>query len=301
MSHTFRWQVSRQRLCPLVRIVVLLSMIPAGLGQTVSVAQTSADAGYRFERDVPYYDPAIAAQDEYLNERCRLDVYSPANKRNFSTIVWFHGGGLHSGGKAVPEELKSQGLAIVAVNYRLSPRVENPAYTRDAAAAVAWVFRNIERYGGDPDAIFIAGHSAGGYLAAMVGLDRSLLAEHDVDADRIAGIFPYSGQTITHSTVRAERGIPRTRAVVDTYAPLYHVRGDAPPLILITGGRELDIPGRYEENALLWRMMESAGHPSSRLLELEGFDHGTMVAPAHLILLRTVRSIELARLESADR
>lgn len=301
MSHTSRWQVSRQRLRPLLRIVVLLSTLWVVFGRTPSVAQTPVDSGFGLESDISYHDSAEAGEDEYLSERCRLDVYWPTNERHFSTVVWFHGGGLHSGGKTVPEELKNQGLAVVAVNYRLSPRVKNPAYTRDAAAAVAWVFRNIEQYGGDPDSIFVAGHSAGGYLAAMVGLDRSLLAEHEVDADRIAGIFPYSGQAITHSTVRAERGIPRTRAIVDAFAPLYHVRGDAPPLILITGGRELDIPGRYEENALLWRMMETAGHPSSRLLELEGFDHGTMVAPAHLILLGTVRSIELARIESGKR
>jgi acetyl esterase/lipase len=152
-------------------------------------------------------------------------------------------------------------------------------------------FKKIARYGGDPDAIFVAGHSAGGYLTSMVGLDKSYLAAHGVDADRIAGLFPYSGQAITHSTIREERNIPREQAVADEFAALRHIRKDVPPLVLITGGRDLELPARYEENALLWRMMRAAGHPDTQLFELEGFDHGTMVAPGHLILLPQVERI----------
>lgn len=58
-----------------------------------------------------------------------------------------------------------------------------------------------------------------------------------------------SGQTITHLIIREEKGIPDTRPVVDSLAPLFHVRPDASPLILITGDRELELLGRYEENA----------------------------------------------------
>ena len=137
--------------------------------------------------------------------------------------------------------------------------------------------------------IYVAGHSAGGYLTSMVGLDRSYLQAHGIDADRIAGLIPFSGHTITHFTPREERGIPDKQAVIDRFAPLFHVRDDAPPLVLITGDRELEMLGRYEENAYLWRMMKVAGHEKTKLHELEGFNHGGMAAPAFGILLKVLK------------
>ena len=77
--------------------------------------------------------------------------------------------------------------------------------------------------------------------------------------------------------------------MIDDLAPLYHVRKDAPPLWLITGGRDIELLGRYEENAYLWRMMKEVGHPQTELYELGGFDHGQMAEPAQLLLLRFVK------------
>ena len=178
---------------------------------------------------------------------------------------------------------------MVAVNYRLSPKAKNPAYIEDAAAAVAWAFKNIEKFGGSPYKIFVSGHSAGGYLAAMVGLEKKWLAAHQVDANRIAGLVPFSGHMITHHTVRAENGIADTQAVVDRFAPLQHVRPDAPPMLLITGDRNLEMLGRYEENAYMWRMMKVAGHMKTELFELQGYNHGGMAAPAYPLLLNFIQ------------
>ncbi|MGG6550078.1 UNVERIFIED_CONTAM: carboxylesterase family protein, partial [Prevotella sp. 15_C9] len=74
--------------------------------------------------------------------------------------------------------------------------------------AVAWTFENIEEFGGDKDKIYIAGHSAGGYLCLMLNLDKSYLAKWNIDANSLAGAFPISGQTTTHYTIRKERGLP---------------------------------------------------------------------------------------------
>jgi acetyl esterase/lipase len=228
---------------------------------------------------------------EYMKQRCRLDVYYPAHVKSFPTVVWFHGGGLKQGNRSVPEGLREKGIAVVSVNYRLSPKVNSPAYVEDAAAAVAWTFQNIQRYGGSTNLIFVSGHSAGGYLTSMIGLDKRWLAAHQIDADKIAGLIPYSGHTITHFTIRSERGIPEHRPVIDEMAPLYHVRKDAPPLLLITGDRELELFGRYEETAYLWRMMQLIGHADTKLHELEGFNHGQMAEPAHPLLIRFVKRI----------
>ena len=242
---------------------------------------------YAEEKDILY---RIGDQSEYMRERCRLDIYYPKHQKDFSTVVWFHGGGLKAGNKFIPETLKDQGMAVVAVNYRFSPHVTSPAYIEDAAAAVAWVFNNIERYGGNTDKIFVSGHSAGGYLTSMIGLDKTYLEKYGIDANAIAGLIPFSGHTVTHFTIRAENGIDGTQVVVDKYAPLSHIRKDGPPLILITGDRELEMLGRYEENAYMYRMMKVIGHENTILYELDGFNHGEMANPAFYILRDFVKN-----------
>jgi acetyl esterase/lipase len=240
---------------------------------------------YATESDLAYRD----SDDPLVRKMCRLDLYHPVRQTDFATVVWFHGGGLTGGKRSIPDYLRGQGMAVVAVDYRLSPKVKARDCIDDAAASVAWVFNNIESYGGSPERIFVSGHSAGGYLTSMIGLDKSWLAKYGVDADQIAGLIPFSGHTITHFTVRKQRGIDGKQPVVDAMAPLFHVRDDAPPMLLITGDRELEMLGRYEENAYLWRMMQVAGHPQTDLHELDGYNHGQMAEPAFPLLVRFVK------------
>ncbi|MDG1297900.1 MAG: alpha/beta hydrolase, partial [Saprospiraceae bacterium] len=171
----------------------------------------SQDAGYVFEQNIAYRSDSLNASDAYIESRCVLDLYYPKDTVDFPLVVWFHGGGLKGGNKYIPSFLKGKGVAVAAVNYRLNPTVKAPVYIEDAAAAVAWVFKNIESYGGRSDLVFVSGHSAGGYLTAMIGLDKKYLAAHDIDADQIAGLIPFSGNVINHLTVRAEQGIPITQ------------------------------------------------------------------------------------------
>jgi acetyl esterase/lipase len=267
---------------------ILLSVFLFCLIPFIAPAQSAiVKETYKTEINIPYRSGNKL--DEYMKERCKLDIYLPEQTSNFTTIVWFHGGGLTEGGKFIPERLKNQHLAIVAVNYRLSPKVKSPAFIDDAAAAVAWVFNNISKYGGDPKKIIVSGHSAGGYLTAMIGLDKQYLAAYGIDANSIYKLVPFSGQMITHFVIRKERGIPDTQPVIDQYAPLFQVRADAPPLYLITGDRELEMLGRYEENAYMCRMMKLAGHKHTTLYELDGFDHGGMAEPAFDLLLKIIR------------
>lgn len=257
---------------------------------SISLSGFSQETQYKTVRNIPYYDDEKRNSDAYIKERCVLDIYYPTNKKDFATVVWFHGGGLTGGSKELPDALKQQDICIVGVNYRLSPKVKAATGIEDAAAAVAWVFNNIGTYGGDSTKIFVSGHSAGGYLALMVGLDKHYLAARGIDANRIAGLIPLSGHTITHFTIRQERGIKDTQPQVDELAPLWHVRADAPPLLLITGDRELEMLGRYEENAYLARMMKIAGHKQTRLLELQGYGH-SMTYPAFPLVVEEVKRI----------
>jgi acetyl esterase/lipase len=244
---------------------------------------------YTTVSNIAYYKDNATA-DAYTKQLCVLDLYYPKNIKNFATIIWFHGGGLTEGSKEIPEALTNKGYAVIGVGYRLSPKVKGKQCIEDAAAAVAWVFKNVAKYGGDDKEIFISGHSAGGYLACMVGLDKRWLKKYDIDANQIAGLIPLSGQMITHFTIRKENNIPDTTPVIDEYAPLTYVRADAPPLLLITGDRELEMLGRYEENAYMMRMMKLCGHKETRLLELDGYGH-QMTAPAFPLLLKEVKRI----------
>ncbi|AWA30227.1 lipase [Flavobacterium magnum] len=257
---------------------------------TVCHPALAQDAAYITRSNIHYYGDAVNKSDAYINERCVLDLYYPANEKNFATVVWFHGGGLTGGSKEIPTALMQQGIAVIGVNYRLSPKVKSPAFIEDAAAAVAWAFTNIQDYGGNDKLIFVAGHSAGGYLTTMVGLDKKWLKLYGIDANDIAGLIPLSPQVITHFTIRKEQGIPDTQPVVDEMAPLYHVRADAPPLLLITGDREMEMLGRYEENAYLARMMKVAGHKKTNLFEIQGYGHD-MTAPGFPLLLKEVKKI----------
>jgi len=255
-------------------------------GMTVFAQKTE----YETKSNIQYYNSAINKNDSYINERCILDIYYPKNTKNFATVVWFHGGGLTGGSKEIPEALKNKGFAIIGVNYRLSPKAKAVKCIEDAAAAVAWAFNNITNYGGDPSLIFVSGHSAGGYLTSMIGLDKKWLQKEGIDANKIAGLIPFSGQCITHFEIRRENGIPETQPTIDNFAPLFYVRADAPPLLLITGDREMEMLGRYEENAYMLRMMKIAGHKQTKLFELDGYGHG-MTEPGFPLLVNEVNRI----------
>jgi len=253
----------------------------------ISFAQTE----YKTENNISYYPENISKKDAYINSQCKLNFYYPTNVKNFSTVIWLHGGGLTGGNNELPKELLKENIAVVSVEYRLAPKVKAPAYIEDAAAATAWVFDNIEKYGGNKNLIFQSGHSAGGYLAMMITLDKKYLQKYKIDANEIAGLIPFSGQAITHFQIRKEQGISELQPTIDEYAPLFHVRKDAPPIVLITGDRNLELFGRYEENAYLARMLELVKHPSVKLLEEDGFDHVSMAKPGFPLLLKEIREI----------
>ena len=237
---------------------------------------------YQTLKDISY----ISADDTsaYRRERCKLDMYLPTQKKGFKTIVWFHGGGLEGGNKEFRPELMNSGFAQVAPNYRLFPRCQCPDYTRDAAAAVAWTLKHIAEYGGDPSQVYVGGHSAGGYLTLMLALDKTYLAEYGVDADSIKGYFPVSGQCATHYTIRKERKISFTLPIVDKMAPLNNARQLNTSLTLITGDRRLEQMSRYEENLYLKSVLEGMGNKFIPIHELSGFDHGTVLAPAGMLI-----------------
>jgi acetyl esterase/lipase len=249
---------------------------------------------YQQVNDIPYTE----STDAYAQERCKLDVYYPEGQKDAPVVVWFHGGGIEGGNKHIDQELRNSGLVVVAANYRLLPKAHIDDILDDAAAAVAWTYKNIEKYGGSHRKIFVAGHSAGGYLLDIIGLDKRWLAKYGVDADSLAALVPFSGQCVTHYNIRKQQGIPPLQATIDQYAPLTYVRPDAPPIVIISGDRELELFGRYEEQVYFWRMLKLAGHKDVTLYEMQGYDHGSMPQPAYKILKDHIRRLT-AKMTSA--
>src|SRR5690606_217773 len=141
------------------------------------------------------------------------------------------------------------------IGYRFAPLVKVEDIMRDAAKASSCVMKNIGKYEGDTVKILVSAHSAGGYLALVLALHKTSLAGEGMDAAQLAGIIPFSAQTITHFTARNEQRIKEEQPTIDAFAPLFWVRKDAPPITLLTGDRELEMLGRYEENAYLKRML----------------------------------------------
>lgn len=241
----------------------------------------------------------------YELERCKLDLYLPA-KPGFPTLVWFHGGGLKAGDadmeftQKIAQSLVDDGIGFVIVHYRYSPKVTYPAYVEDAAASFAWTVRNIEKHGGDSKKVFIGGHSAGGYLAAIVGLDPKRLKEFGLPLDSVAGTIPVSGQMLTHYTIREERKLDKYNVIADEAAPIYHSRKDTPPMLVLYADK--DMATREEENVYFVSTMKAAGNKRVQGVLIKDRDHGGIARnianaedPARLAIVKFINEVSLER------
>lgn len=143
--------------------------------------------------DIPYVEAG--------HERQVLDIYTPkeTTEKNLPVMFWIHGGAWAAGDKSEvalkPKVLTDRGFVFVSTNYRLLPHVEMDVLIRDIAKSIGWVHRNIAEYGGDPNRIFVGGHSAGAQLAALICIDERYLKEESVSFDVLKGCFPVDGDT----------------------------------------------------------------------------------------------------------
>lgn len=199
MNIARRLTISGLRWCLLAALVVLVGLsgccIPAVRlwGPPPQLAENAWPV--RHVKDVPYYDGPDADPVQHS-----LDLFLPEGKKNFPVVMLVHGGvwisgdnrffGLYS---AVGEYLASQGIGVVLPNYRLSPWVQHPEHIKDVARAMSWTRRRIADYGGCPQEIFLAGHSAGGHLAALLVTDESYLQAEGMRVADIRGVMTISG------------------------------------------------------------------------------------------------------------
>ena len=216
--------------------VVMLSVLSAC--SPVAVLNALAPtAGITETRDVRYAPGG----------RHALDIYAPAGQRPAPVVVFIYGGGWKDGDKAeyrfLAASLASKGFLTVVPDYRVFPAVRFPVFLRDNAAAVAWTKANITRYGGDPRRIFLMGHSAGAYNAAMLTLDKQWLGAAGLDPDRdIAGMIglagPYDFLPLRDPELEDIFG---PAGDLRLSQPIAFARGNAPPMFLAAGNADLTV------------------------------------------------------------
>jgi len=179
-------------------------------------------------RDIAYRTDAKA--DSY---RHRLDVFAPKGKKDCPVVVLVHGGGWIIGDNrscglysSVGHFLASRGFVAVLPNYRLSPSIKHPEHTRDVARAVRWTKNNIAKYGGNPEQLFLMGHSAGGHIVSLLATDESYLKADGLKSGDIQGVISVSGvyRVPAETPVFTAGGPGRLAVRVDQ---LYPVRGDS--------------------------------------------------------------------------
>jgi acetyl esterase/lipase len=187
-----------KHLCPLLAATILLSEARA----------------QDIKRNIPYAEPA--------HERQVLDVYAPHQAKDLPVVLWIHGGGWQTGDKTSvqrkPDAFVAKGFVFVSTNYRLLPSVDMATIVRDIAKSIRWVHDHIAEYGGDPQRLFVMGHSAGAQLAALICTDERYLQSEGLSLAIIKGCVPVDGDTYdvpaiieTAETRRRVHGLPQLK------------------------------------------------------------------------------------------
>ncbi len=181
--------------------------------------------------------------------RQRLDVYVPWYAKQRPVVVFWHGGGWNSGDKAhyrfVGAALARAGYVAVLPNYRLYPEVRYPHFMFDAANALAWVVSHAADIGGDPRRIFVAGHSAGAHIAALLAVDSELLEAHAIPPSAVRGLIGLSGPYALMPDSPIYHAIFAAPYTPSEWQPVQKVRPGAPPALLLHGGADRTVPPRH--------------------------------------------------------
>jgi CubicO group peptidase (beta-lactamase class C family)/poly(3-hydroxybutyrate) depolymerase len=242
----------------------------------VAVATLSEARAQDVRRNIPYTDKA--------DERQVLDVYSPRDAKNLPVVFWIHGGGWQTGDKSdvqlKPQAFMDKGFVFVSTNYRLLPAVDMATIVRDVAKSVRWVHDHIAEHGGDPQRLYVMGHSAGAQLAALICTDDRYLKAEGLSLAVVKGCVPVDGDTYdvpaiieTAETRWRVHGLPRAKfghrekfgndpAKHRDFSAVTHVardKGIPPFFILHVGGH----PDTTAQALRLANVLKDAGIPAT--------------------------------------
>lgn len=227
--------------------------------------------GYHLHADIAYGDLA----------RQQLDIYQPKHINEVApVVVFFYGGSWDSGNKAdykfVAEAMTSHGFVVVIPDYRVYPDVLFPEFMQDPAHAAQWVKRNIQQYGGDPQRVFLAGHSAGAHIAVMLGVNAEYLAQVNMKPADFRGIIglagPYDFLPLTSKRLKEIFGEESQQWKSQ---PINFVDGSNPPMQLLVGLKDGTVWPRNTFN-LAAKIQQASGQVE--VVEFPNYNHVDMAA-----------------------
>ena len=226
------------RLGFLYRAFALLALLAQTACSPITVLNALSGSPATVSAGVPYGK----------DDRQKLDIYTPRGVTSPPVVVFFYGGSWTSGSRAqyecVGNALASRGIMAVIADYRVYPQVTYPLFVEDTARAVAWTLKHIDSYGGDPHRLFVAGHSAGAYNAAMVALDPRWLAKFGAAPSMLRGWIglagPYDFLPIIDEDIKPVFHFPDTPP---DSQPLAHAADGAagPPALLLAGSADTTV------------------------------------------------------------
>ena len=253
----------------------------------------------------------------------QLDIYAPetpsASLR--PVFVYVHGGGWSKGDRTrvgrKPEWLSAMDFILVSVEYRLMPAARHPAAAADLAAALAWIEANIADFGGDPNTLFLIGHSTGGHMVSLVATDERLLARHQLTPSFIRGVICLDTNAFDLERLIHLLSAQNRQLYLDVFgsdpsawrdaSPAHHVASGltTPPFLLLVAGVG---ESSHYLNSLFARRLEAAGVDVT-LLVFPAQTHGSINAglggaahpPTSSIERFARRLLESAPLQSVPR
>jgi acetyl esterase/lipase len=215
------------------------------------------------------------------DERQKLDIYVPEDKADaaYPVLVFYHGGAWRDGERDgygfLGRAFAARGIVTVVADYRKTPKHRFPAFVEDTASSVAWVNANISKYQGDPEKLFIMGHSAGAHIIMMAALDKQWLAAEGLDPSIIKGAIGLAGgyDFLPLTTDSSKIALGQWPDLTETQ-PITYARADAPALLLLTGDADTVVKPRNSTS--LQTKMEALGG-KSELKIYAGINHADIV------------------------
>lgn len=253
-------------------IIVCALIVICALHVVAQQAKPADDPNVKVIRDIAYHDGKDADAKKH-----KLDLYLPKDKKNFPVLMFVHGGAWRTGDKALYGKLGNafakEGIGTACISYRLAPGVKHPAQIEDVARALAWLHENIAKHGGDPNRLFISGHSAGGHLVALLALNEKYLKAHNLSSKDLAGVVALSGVYLIRGNMFEAFGT-EPDGWKDA-SPLDHVRAGTPPWLIIYAQR--DYPTLPQGAKSLHQALKEQ-NDNAELLEIPDKTHITIIS-----------------------
>jgi acetyl esterase/lipase len=275
-----------------------LTLYFAGLASAVlnpsvageAAAETTKAYKVRTVKDLTYYDGT--GHDRVKH---KLDLYLPAGKKDFPVMLFVHGGAWLHGDKSFlgfygvfAQSLARQGIGVAVANYRLSPAVRHPEHVRDVARAFGWLHKNIARYGGSPDRMFVSGHSAGGHLVALLTADDTYLKAVGLTTKAIRAAIPISGvYNIPNGLLTKVFGSDPDAG--KKASPLEYARKGLPPFLILYADKDFPVCGRKPSEEFC-RALKDKG-TDAKTVEIKNSNHYLIIGSAAIPTSPVARAV----------